>query len=297
MAAAATAMAAMFTNPFATGSSTAASSVPIPSAGASVSQSRRTSLKRATLDSDDEPADEYTDRHRRPSGDVTMFTSPFGEAGTSSSGASSGTTPPRSKYSRPSSPITAPVAVSGAGAAPGSSRRASYATTANGGSRDVSPTRRGSLHALPVAPLSRCSAVSSASAANEHNSPLLNSSVPAPSPTPPALGLPPSAMSGGGSGSSSSAAQASQLGATPRRALSSHAVDYSRRRSVDVGVLKSGVRRTSGPGGMGSRKVRDAVGPDAGDKEYGLVGTGPKGGKDRLCVSTPFCEWCAVPLT
>lgn len=33
-----------------------------------------------------------------------------------------------------------------------------------------------------------------------------------------------------------------------------------------------------------SRRVRDAIGPDAGDKETGLVGAGGKGGKDRLYV-------------
>ncbi|GAA6011975.1 hypothetical protein JCM10207_003446 [Rhodosporidiobolus poonsookiae] len=58
-------------------------------------------------------------------------------------------------------------------------------------------------------------------------------------------------------------------------------VDFSRRRSVDVGVLGVGTHRMHGVTTM-SRRVRDAVGPDAGDKETGLVGAGAKGGKDRL---------------
>jgi hypothetical protein len=58
-------------------------------------------------------------------------------------------------------------------------------------------------------------------------------------------------------------------------------VDFSRRRSVDVGVLGHGSHRQFGMG-IRSKGLRDAVGPDAGDKEYGLVGSGLRGGKDRL---------------
>ncbi|GAA5851196.1 hypothetical protein JCM8547_004162 [Rhodosporidiobolus lusitaniae] len=58
-------------------------------------------------------------------------------------------------------------------------------------------------------------------------------------------------------------------------------VDFSRRRSVDVGVLGVGTHRSHGATAM-SRRVRDAVGPDAGDKETGVIGAGAKGGKDRL---------------
>ncbi|KAL8292738.1 hypothetical protein RQP46_001350 [Phenoliferia psychrophenolica] len=59
-------------------------------------------------------------------------------------------------------------------------------------------------------------------------------------------------------------------------------VDFSRRRSVDVGVLGLGTHRQNGVGSM-SRRVRDAVGPDAGDKETGFVpSSGLKSGKDRL---------------
>ncbi|GAA5899274.1 hypothetical protein JCM6882_009302 [Rhodosporidiobolus microsporus] len=57
--------------------------------------------------------------------------------------------------------------------------------------------------------------------------------------------------------------------------------DFSRRRSVDVGVLGVGTHRMHGVTTM-SRRVRDAVGPDAGDKETGVIGAGAKGGKDRL---------------
>jgi len=60
--------------------------------------------------------------------------------------------------------------------------------------------------------------------------------------------------------------------------------DFTRRRSVDVGVLGVGTHRLYGVTAM-SRRVRDAVGPDAGDKETGVVGAGGKGRKDRLCVS------------
>lgn len=56
-----------------------------------------------------------------------------------------------------------------------------------------------------------------------------------------------------------------------------------RRRSVDVGVLRLGFHRRE-TGQNVSRSVRDAVGPDAGDKEDGLIGAGPKRGKDRLYV-------------
>ncbi|GAA5883544.1 hypothetical protein JCM16303_005478 [Sporobolomyces ruberrimus] len=58
-------------------------------------------------------------------------------------------------------------------------------------------------------------------------------------------------------------------------------VDFTRRRSVDVGVLGVGTHRLHGVTAM-SKKVRDAVGPDAGDKETGLIGAGKKGGRDRL---------------
>lgn len=60
-------------------------------------------------------------------------------------------------------------------------------------------------------------------------------------------------------------------------------VDFSRRRSVDVGVLGLGTHRQNGVGSM-SKRVRDAVGPDAGDKETGFVASKLKGGKDRMCV-------------
>ncbi|BGP16120.1 hypothetical protein JCM10213_007500 [Rhodosporidiobolus nylandii] len=58
-------------------------------------------------------------------------------------------------------------------------------------------------------------------------------------------------------------------------------VAFSRRRSVDVGVLGVGTHRVHGVTTM-SRRVREAVGPDAGDKETGVIGAGTKGGKDRL---------------
>lgn len=66
---------------------------------------------------------------------------------------------------------------------------------------------------------------------------------------------------------------------TGKDLIEKHLPDYSRRKSVDVGVL--GVHRLSG-GSHLSKRVRDAVGPDAGDKEVGVVGAGVKGGKDRL---------------
>ncbi|GAA5998996.1 3',5'-cyclic-nucleotide phosphodiesterase PDE2 [Rhodotorula paludigena] len=70
-------------------------------------------------------------------------------------------------------------------------------------------------------------------------------------------------------------------GATSTNGLLKVGPDFSRRRSVDVGVLGQGTHRMHGVTAM-SRRVRDAIGPDAGDKETGLVGAGGKGGKDRL---------------
>ncbi|GAA5959812.1 hypothetical protein JCM21900_001026 [Sporobolomyces salmonicolor] len=63
--------------------------------------------------------------------------------------------------------------------------------------------------------------------------------------------------------------------------LLKNSVDFSRRRSVDVGVLGVGTHRVHGVTAV-SKRVRDAVGPDAGDKETGVIGAGAKGGKDRL---------------
>ncbi|GAA5978697.1 hypothetical protein JCM11641_006146 [Rhodosporidiobolus odoratus] len=79
-------------------------------------------------------------------------------------------------------------------------------------------------------------------------------------------------------------------------------VDFSRRRSVDVGVLGVGTHRMHGVTTM-SRRVRDAVGPDAGDKETGLIGAGAKGGRDRLlgrhlaCLLAHSLALCADPKT
>ena len=76
------------------------------------------------------------------------------------------------------------------------------------------------------------------------------------------------------------AAEEGALGPTPTsRFLNQHQVDL-RRRSVDVGVLGLGTHRMGGVGAV-SRRVRDAVGPDAGDKEYGLTGSAANG-KDRM---------------
>ncbi|GAA6016521.1 hypothetical protein JCM11491_002349 [Sporobolomyces phaffii] len=71
--------------------------------------------------------------------------------------------------------------------------------------------------------------------------------------------------------------------ATPQASTSylANNVDFTRRRSVDVGVLGVGTHRLHGVTAM-SKKVRDAVGPDAGDKETGVIGAGKKGGRDRL---------------
>jgi hypothetical protein len=70
-------------------------------------------------------------------------------------------------------------------------------------------------------------------------------------------------------------------GASSNHFLNVHQPDFSRRRSVDVGVLGLGTHRLNGVSTL-SKRVREAVGPDAGDKEIGLVGAGAKGGKDRL---------------
>lgn len=70
-------------------------------------------------------------------------------------------------------------------------------------------------------------------------------------------------------------------GASSNHLLNVHQPDFSRRRSVDVGVLGLGTHRLNGVSTL-SKRVREAVGPDAGDKEIGLVGAGAKGGKDRL---------------
>ncbi|BGP55449.1 3',5'-cyclic-nucleotide phosphodiesterase [Rhodotorula sphaerocarpa] len=57
--------------------------------------------------------------------------------------------------------------------------------------------------------------------------------------------------------------------------------DSYRRRSVDVGVLGVGNHRLYGATAP-SRRVRNAIGPDAGDKETGVIGAGKKGGRDRM---------------
>ncbi|GAA5879403.1 hypothetical protein JCM3774_005230 [Rhodotorula dairenensis] len=57
--------------------------------------------------------------------------------------------------------------------------------------------------------------------------------------------------------------------------------DFYRRRSVDVGVLGVGNHRVYGATAM-SKRLRHAIGPDAGDKETGVIGAGAKGGRDRL---------------
>ncbi|GAA5989589.1 hypothetical protein JCM10908_000545 [Rhodotorula pacifica] len=57
--------------------------------------------------------------------------------------------------------------------------------------------------------------------------------------------------------------------------------DFYRRRSVDVGVLGVGNHRMYGATVM-SKRLRHAIGPDAGDKETGVIGAGAKGGRDRL---------------
>lgn len=57
--------------------------------------------------------------------------------------------------------------------------------------------------------------------------------------------------------------------------------DFYRRRSVDVGVLGVGNHRIYGATAM-SKRLRHAIGPDAGDKETGVIGAGAKGGRDRL---------------
>ncbi len=75
---------------------------------------------------------------------------------------------------------------------------------------------------------------------------------------------------------------AEEGGAAPNatsRFLNQHNVDL-RRRSVDVGVLGLGTHRMGGVGSV-SRRVRDAVGPDAGDKEHGFTGSAANG-KDRM---------------
>ncbi|GAA6059261.1 hypothetical protein JCM10212_006654 [Sporobolomyces blumeae] len=72
-----------------------------------------------------------------------------------------------------------------------------------------------------------------------------------------------------------------QAGQPTSNSLLAPNVDFTRRRSVDVGVLGVGTHRMHGVTAM-SRKVRDAVGPDAGDKETGVIGAGKKGGRDRL---------------
>lgn len=64
-------------------------------------------------------------------------------------------------------------------------------------------------------------------------------------------------------------------------------LDVTRRRSVDVGVLGLGYHR-HGSGPAPSKRMRDAVGPDAGDKQIGVFGSGPKGGRDRLYVVNRF---------
>ncbi|KAK4047035.1 3',5'-cyclic-nucleotide phosphodiesterase [Microbotryomycetes sp. JL221] len=61
--------------------------------------------------------------------------------------------------------------------------------------------------------------------------------------------------------------------------LNAHVPDFPRRRSVDVGVLGMSNHRLNGINPL-SKRVREAVGPDAGDKEFGVVGA--KGAKDRL---------------
>lgn len=54
-----------------------------------------------------------------------------------------------------------------------------------------------------------------------------------------------------------------------------------RRKSVDVGVLGLGYHRHGG-GPTTSKKMREAVGPDASDKQIGVYGSALNNGKDRL---------------
>ncbi|KAM0787724.1 hypothetical protein ACM66B_003783 [Microbotryomycetes sp. NB124-2] len=61
--------------------------------------------------------------------------------------------------------------------------------------------------------------------------------------------------------------------------LNAHVPDFPRRRSVDVGVLGMSNHRLNGINPL-SKRVKEAIGPDAGDKETGVVGA--KGAKDRL---------------
>ncbi|GAA6027204.1 hypothetical protein JCM8097_002482 [Rhodosporidiobolus ruineniae] len=142
----------------------------------------------------------------------------------------------------------------------------------------VVPPRRGST---PGSPARRSNSQSRASVAGG-DSPVLSSSrrasiqgTPSPlrSPAATTAGAPPfftGFMAGG----------PTVGGAGPNPLLKAN-VDFSRRRTVDVGVLGVGTHRAHGVTAM-SRRVRDAVGPDAGDKETGVIGAGAKGGKDRL---------------
>ncbi|GAA6048229.1 hypothetical protein JCM3770_006493 [Rhodotorula araucariae] len=140
----------------------------------------------------------------------------------------------------------------------------------------VAPGRRPSTPGSPARPGSGRSSSQTRSVSGDH-SPVLSSSRRA------SIQGTPSPLRTPSAGTAHAPPFFSSLmsGATSSTGLLKVTPDFSRRRSVDVGVLGVGTHRIHGVTAM-SRRVRDAVGPDAGDKETGVVGAGGKGGKDRL---------------
>ncbi|KAM0752027.1 HD-domain/PDEase-like protein [Meredithblackwellia eburnea MCA 4105] len=277
-----------FTNPFAPSSpvpvfaSSPLNPIPNSSTYPLPANLRRASLVRAAPASSSSPSSSSTDSGltttmgssnagNAPGGGIT-FVSPFSNNNSSSKGGLSPAGPPPSASPGP------PTSQSrrGSAASPGGrtiqSRATSHSRTTSGAvamatssnsSNSPSPGLEGVAPNSPVATSSRRGS--------------LQSTTPLRSPAATVVNIP------FFSNIANAAASAQQGPASTTSFLNKNGpVDFSRRRSVDVGVLGLGTHRQNGVGSM-SKRVREAVGPDAGDKDNGFVPTpGLKGGKDRL---------------
>ncbi|GAA5911213.1 3',5'-cyclic-nucleotide phosphodiesterase PDE2 [Sporobolomyces salmoneus] len=236
-------MSQLFTNPF---SSTSAPTVALPTV-------RRTSLSPSTTSTTEVPvASTSTSPHSSPS----RGSGPVGGGGGSSSDSDSRTSSV--------SPFTA---------APLNNKRTSVSHHQQQQHNSMSPRRR----------KSQSESSSSSMRSNSQNrraSTVLPASPRSSTPASPASPMRSPSVSSG-TGSTYPFFSGYLAPTTPQPSLSNPNVDFTRRRSVDVGVLGVGTHRIHGITAM-SKKVRDAVGPDAGDKETGVIGAGKKGGRDRL---------------
>ncbi|GAA5829618.1 hypothetical protein JCM3766R1_001240 [Sporobolomyces carnicolor] len=251
-------MSPLFTNPFSTGSPSIPPSVaplPLPT---SIPSLRRTSLVRAASPSPNHEALPPRACPLKGSGSGAGAGGSEGAAGSSSTSGSGTQVHHSSSGISFISPFAAPgkrVSISQASTTPTPRRRKSQSETTPP-ARSTSQNRRTSrVNDLPASPRSS----NPASPATPIRSPSVSSA------------------------SSASFFAGYLAPSTPQASTSflANNVDFTRRRSVDVGVLGVGTHRMHGVTAMSKRK-RDAVGPDAGDKETGLIGAGKKGGRDRL---------------